>query len=56
MNIEEVCKAFINNKKLIDIYGEIYIRDGGGGGFLGDKGIETPYPFMYPVNMMLYEE
>lgn len=54
LNIEEVCKAFIDDKKLIDRYGDIYTRDGGG--FLGDDGIETPYPFMYPANMAIYEE
>ena len=54
LKIEEVCKAFINNKKLIDIYGEIYTRDGDG--FFGGDGIETPYPFMCSANMAIYEE
>jgi hypothetical protein len=53
MKLKEVCKAFIDDKKLIDRYGEIYTRDGDG--FLGDDGIETPYPFMCPANMAIYD-
>ena len=62
MNIEEVCKAFIEKKELVSNNENRYKMDKGTLWVLSDsmypkwEEIVTDYPFTYPLKMRLYEE